>query len=153
MGTTSTAPGSCARTLGMIARTSLATSTAFEPARRNTPITTVAEGTLLAAHPEAHVHALVLQAVFYFGDVLEVDGRAVALADDEIVVVLGLVQLALRLQQKGFVLAVKLSGAGVAGAVLDGRGEIVDGDVSGGHGRRIGLDAHGRLRAEDSAPG
>ena len=41
----STEPGSVARMLGSASRTSFATCTALEPARRNTATTTVADGT------------------------------------------------------------------------------------------------------------
>ena len=65
-------------------RTSLATSTAFDPARRNTATTTVADGTCVAAHPEPHVDAFVLHAVCRLGDIFQIDGRAIALAHDQI---------------------------------------------------------------------
>ena len=57
--------------------------------------------------------------VFGDGDVFQIDGRAIVLADDEIVVLLGGRQLSLRLQQESAVRAVKLARAGVAGSVLD----------------------------------
>ena len=52
-----------AESSGSMSRTALATSTAFAPAWRKTATTTVAVGTVVAAHPEAHVDALVLHAV------------------------------------------------------------------------------------------
>ena len=72
--------------LGSRSRTDFATSTALAPARRNTATTTVADGTLLAANPEAHVDAFVLHAVLDLGNVFQIHRRAVALADDQVVV-------------------------------------------------------------------
>src|SRR5438094_4172255 len=45
--------------------------------------------------------------------------------------------------------AVKLAGAGVAGSVLQRRGQLIDGQIARGHRGRVRLDANGGLSAID----
>ena len=85
---------------------------------------------------------------FRGGNVLQINRSAVALADDELVVLLGGAQLALRLQAESAMRAIELAGAGVARAILDRVGQIFECDVADGHGGGIRFDAHCRLRAK-----
>ncbi len=147
MGTMSTELGSSTLMLGSNARTALATSTAFEPARRNTATTTVAEGT---RRPRTQNRMRIRSSCTLSRDrrdILQIDRRAVRLADDKLLVLRRLAQLALRLEQERPVRAVELPRAGIARAVLDRGIQIVDRQVARGHGGRIGLDAHRGLRA------
>ncbi len=81
------------------------------------------------------------------GNVAEINRRAVAGGDDQLGILLGIGELALRLQEERAMRAVELPRAFVAGAGLDRRGQIVDRHSANGQGRRIGLDPHGRFRA------
>src|SRR5882724_369743 len=51
----------------------------------------------IPSHPETHINALVLNAVFRSGNVLKIDWRAIALSDDELLVLVGRAELPLRL--------------------------------------------------------
>src|SRR5580658_720076 len=93
------------------------------------------------------VDALVDDAFLSGRDVFQIDRRTVYLADDEMVVLIRFGQLALRLKQECAVRAVELPGAGVSRAVANGADQIVEREVACRHLRRIGLDAHSRLRA------
>ena len=73
--------------------------------------------------------------------------RTILLSDDEAVVLLGGHELSLRLQQKSAMRAVKLAGAGIGSAILDGIGQIFESDIADRHLRRIGFDSHRRLSA------
>ena len=73
----------CARTLGKMARMDLATSTALEPARRNTARTTVADG-MLRPRIQKRMFMRSSTGVRGLGDIFQIDGRTVALANDEI---------------------------------------------------------------------
>ena len=135
-----------------VARSALATSTALAPAWRKTARTTVAVGTSLAAHPEAHVDALVLHRVARRRR--RPAGRPArrrACAMIRLLYWLG----ASRAGPAGWsrnvpVGAVELAGALVAGAAADGGGQVVDRDAARRQRRRVGLDADGGLRAVDA---
>src|SRR4029077_20536787 len=74
---------------------------------------------VLAAHPEAHLDALVLERVLDNSNILDAKRCAIGLADDEIFVLACFAQLALRLEQERAARAVQLSRAGVRGPALD----------------------------------
>ena len=94
-------------------------------------MTTVAEGTRIPAQPEPHVDSFVLNTVSGRCNILQINRRAVALADDQLFVFAPRwFNLALRLQQETAVRSVKLPSAGIAGSVLDGGSQIVNGDVA-----------------------
>ena len=103
----------------------------------------------IAAGPEPHVHPLVLHGIDRPGHVAEVDRQPALRADDELVVLLGPFQLAVRAQERGAAGAVELARPRVARAVADGVGQVIDRNPAGRHRRGIGLDAHRRLRAVD----
>ena len=117
--------------MGSSSRTDFATSTALTPARRNTADHNGCPRLTVAAHPETHVDAFVLHAVSWRRDIFQINRRAVVLADDEVVVLLGGRQLSLRLQQEAAMRAVELPRAGVSGAVLDGVGQVFQRDIAG----------------------
>src|SRR5208282_6096990 len=73
--------------------------------------------------------------------------RTIALSDDEAVVLVGGHELSLRLQQESAIRAVELASPGVGSAVLDGIGQIFEGDIADRHFRRIGFNPHCRLSA------
>ena len=135
--------------MGNRSRTALATSTAFDARPAEHGHHHRRAGLRIAAHPEPHVDALVLHACLRAGDIFQVDGRAVAFADDQVVVLLGVVSCPCGWSRKLRCGPSNWPGAGVAGAVLDRVGQIFQRDVADRHRRGIGLDAHRRLRAVD----
>lgn len=83
--------------------------------------------------PEPDVHSLIFQSLPGRSDILQINRRAIALSDDQVVVVVGREQLSLRLQQIGAMRAIELISTRVGRPVLDRRREIVEGDVANGH--------------------
>src|SRR5947207_834002 len=57
-------------------------------------------GNLMATHPETHADALVLHAIAGLGHIFQINRAPAILADDEVVIIFGLVQLPLGLQQE-----------------------------------------------------
>src|SRR5262249_19226185 len=73
---------------------------------------------------------------------------AVLVTDNEVAVVSGIIQLALRTKQQCAGRVIELSCADRAGAVSDRGSQIIDGYAASPHGGRIGLDPDRRFRAE-----
>ena len=94
-----------------------------------------------------YVDALVDHAFLRRRDVLQIDRRAIDLADDQIVVLAGIGQLALRFEQEGSMRAVELPGAGVTCPAMDGVHQVVERQIASRHRRRICFYAQCRLRA------
>src|SRR5215471_10645922 len=132
MGTMRIEPGSSALTCGSTSRMLCATSTAFAPAR-----------------PKAHVDALILHGIDRRGDIAQIDRRTAGAADDQVVVLIGALELYRRPQDRGAGAAVELSGAGVARAGFNRGAQIIHRDAAGPHRRRSRLDPDRGLRAVD----
>ena len=109
----------------------------------------VSAGLRISAQPDVSIEALVLHAVDRGGNILQIDGRAVVLTDDETVVVRRGDELALWLEKKCTLRSIDLTGATVSRAILDRRTQSREIDVPIRHQRWIGFDAHRTLCAED----
>jgi hypothetical protein len=97
------------------------------------------------AHPGSLVE--ILRAVDDGGDVLEADGRVVAIGDDDVVVVAGGEKLIVVADGEGLARTVEraLGLIDVGGA--DGGAEVLEREAVAGQLCRVGLNAHGRLLA------